>query len=65
MRYYFTGKIKGEQFVYLNVSDALIDFKRMFGDDINWLILRSLLCICVTEFTFENESFVLKAKLGD
>ena len=58
MRYYFTGKISGEQFVYANISDALLDFKRLFGDDINFYIVGSLLCTCIT-----NESFILKAKV--
>ena len=63
MRYYFTGKLSGEQSVYANISDALLDFKRLFGDDINFYIVRSLLCTCITEFIFENESFILKAKV--
>lgn len=63
MRYYFTGKISGEQFVYANVTDAILDSKRMFGEDVNFYIIRSLLCTCITEFTFENESFILKAKV--
>lgn len=63
MLYYFTGKISGEQFVYANISDALLDFKRLFGDDINFYIVRYLLFTCITEFIFENESFILKAKV--
>lgn len=63
MRYSFIGKINGEQCLYLNISDALLDAKRMFGDDVDFYIIRSILCTCITEFTFENDSFILKARI--
>ena len=51
MRYYFTGKISGEQFFYANVTDAILDSKRMFGEDVNFYIIRSLLCTCTVSYT--------------
>ena len=65
MRYSFIGKKSGKQFAYANETDALIDFKKMFGADLNWIILRSLVGMCVTDFTFENDNFILKGETDD
>lgn len=62
MRYLFIVKSNGKQFVYENETEALIDFKQKFGDR---CLLRSLLCMCVSNFTFENEYFIFKGEKDD
>lgn len=64
MRYTFIYKSSNKQFDYENELSALESLKRMFGADLNWLILRSLVCKCVTDFTFENEKFILKGEVS-
>lgn len=65
MRYLFIEKSNGKQFVYANEEEALIDFIKMFGRDLNWCVLRSLVGMCITDFTFENEKFILKGYKDD
>ncbi len=65
MRYLFIRKSNSEQFVYANEEEALIDFVKMFGRDLNWCLFRSLVTFCVTDFTFENDKFILKGEIDD
>lgn len=65
MRFIFTYKPSNTQFTYENELSALESFKRMFDADLNWFVLRSLVCMCITDFTFENDKFILKGVKGD
>lgn len=62
MRFIFTYKPSNTQFTYENELSALESFKRMFGADLNWIILRSLVGMCVSDFTFENDKYILKGE---
>ena len=65
MRYTFTYKSINRQHYYEDEYSALVSFKKMFGTGLNWLVLRSLVGMCVTDFTFENDKFILKGVNGD
>lgn len=65
MRFTFIYKPSNRQHFYEDEYSALMSFKQMFGADLNWLVLRSLVGMCVTDFTFENEKFILKGVKGD
>lgn len=65
MRYLLVVKSNGEQFVYNSEVDALGFFKKKFGGDLNWCLFRSLVTFCVTDFTFENDKFILKGEIDD
>ena len=65
MRFIFIYKPSNRQFDYENELSALESFKRMFGADLNWIVLRSLVGMCITNFTFENEKFILKGYKDD
>lgn len=62
MRFIFIYKPSNRRFDYENELSALESFKRMFGADLNWFVLRSLVGMCVTDFTFENDKFILKGE---
>lgn len=62
MRYSFIGKKSGKQYVYANETDALLDFRVMFGTSLNSCILRFLVDSCCSDFIFENEYFILKGE---
>ena len=65
MRYLFIVKSNGKQFVYANETEALIDFKEKFGGSNLSCVLRSLVGMCITDFTFENEKLILKGYKDD
>lgn len=62
MRYLLVVKSNGEKFVYNSDVDALGFFKKKFGGDLNWFLLRSLVCTCISDFTFENDLFFFKGE---
>lgn len=62
MRYTFIYKPSNKQFDYENELSALESLKRMFGSDLYWYVLRSLVGMCFTDFTFENDKFILKGE---
>ena len=62
MRYLFIVKSNGKQFVYANETEALIDFKEKFGGSNLSCVLRSLVGMCITDFTFENEKIIFKGE---
>ena len=65
MRYSFIGKKSGKHYVYANEMDALLGFRIMFGTSLNCCILRFLVDSCCSDFTFENEYFILKGEKDD
>ena len=65
MRYTFIYKPSNRQHCYEDECSALMSFKQMFGADLNWLVLRSLVGMCVSDFSFENDKFILKGVKGD
>ena len=62
MRYTFTFKPTNNRHFYVDETAALLSFKRMFGSDLNWGILRFLVGFCFDDFTFEDENYILKGK---
>ena len=65
MRFTFTYKPSNRQYCYEDECSAILGSKQMFDSDLNWHILRSLAGMCVTDFTFENDKFILKGVKGD
>lgn len=65
MRYLFIVKSNGKQFVYADETDALTDFKEKFGASNLCCVLCSLIGMCITNFTFENENIIFKGYKDD
>ena len=61
MRYLVIEKSNGKQAVFANEEKAhtYVDFCREF---VERCLLRSLLCLCNTDFTFEDEKIIFKGE---
>lgn len=61
MRYFVIEKSNGKQAVFANEEEAYtyIDFCREFGVR---CLLRSLVLLCTTNFTFEDEKIIFKGE---
>lgn len=64
MRYFLTEKSNGKQVIFSNEEDAqtYVDFCQELGER---CILRCLICLCTTNFTFEDEKIIFKAEKDD
>lgn len=64
MHYFVIEKSNGKQGVFANEEEAYtyIDFCREFGER---CLLRSLVLLCTTNFTFEDEKIIFKGEKDD
>lgn len=61
MRYFVIEKSNGKQAVFANEEEAhtYVDFCREFGER---CLLRSLIFLCTSNFTFEDEKIIFKGE---